>query len=59
MEPTNIPCLSKGISAGLRVDLDTAWALAREVQLVATDSAGGHRGDFVVGLPLVAAAVPS
>ena len=28
MEPTKIPCLAKGISAGLWVDLESAWALA-------------------------------
>ena len=26
VEPTNIPCLSKGISAGLWVDLEAPWA---------------------------------
>ena len=28
VEPTKIPCLAKGISAGLWVDLEAAWALA-------------------------------
>ena len=28
VEPTKIPCLAKGISAGLWVDLEEAWALA-------------------------------
>ena len=28
VEPTKIPCLSKGIMAGLRVDLESAWAFA-------------------------------
>ena len=28
VEPTNIPCLAKGISAGLWVDFEVAWALA-------------------------------
>ena len=28
VEPTKIPCLAKGISAGLWVDLEGAWALA-------------------------------
>ena len=28
MEPTKIPCLAKGISAGLWVDFEEAWALA-------------------------------
>ena len=31
-EPTKILCLSEGISAGLWVDLEAAWALARGVQ---------------------------
>ena len=30
VEPTKIPCLAKGISAGLWVDFEEAWALARE-----------------------------
>ena len=29
VEPTKIPCLSKGISAGLWVDLDAAWSAAQ------------------------------
>ena len=33
VEPTKIPCLAKGISAGLWVDLEASWALA----------SGGHR----------------
>ena len=28
VEPTQIPCLAKGISAGLWVDFEEAWALA-------------------------------
>ena len=28
VEPTKIPCLAKGISAGLSVDFEEAWALA-------------------------------
>ena len=28
MEPTKIPCLEKGISAGLWVDLESSWASA-------------------------------
>ena len=31
VEPTKIPCLSKGISAGLWVDLESAWAFASGV----------------------------
>ena len=34
MEPTKIPCLAKGISAGLWVDLESAWALAARHLLV-------------------------
>ena len=49
---------------GLWVDLEAACALASVVQLVTTcertwDSAGGRRRDFMVGWPLVAAAVSS
>ena len=64
VEPTKIPCLAKGISAGLRVDLEEAWALAAGLGAAATckkawDSAGGHRRDFMVGCPLAVAAVLS
>ena len=31
MEPTKIPCLSKGISAGLWVDLEASWTLASDM----------------------------
>ena len=51
VEPTKIPCLAKGISAGLWVDLEASWALASGGQPVATckrewGSGGGHRCDF-------------
>ena len=64
MEPTKIPCLAKGISAGLWVDLEAAWAFASGVPPAVTckrtwDDLGGHRRDFMVGCPLVAAAVHS
>ena len=64
VEPTKILCLSKGISAGLWVDLDEAWALAAVLRPAVTcnkawDSAGGHRRDFMVGCPLAVAAVLS
>ena len=64
MEPTKIPCLSKGIFAGLWVDLESAWAFASGVSPAVTckrawDDSGGHRRDFMVGCPLVAAAVCS
>ena len=32
VEPTKIPCLAKGISAGLWVDFEEAWALAAGLQ---------------------------
>ena len=64
MEPTKIPCLAKGISAGLWVDFEASWALATGLQPAPTckrdRSAGsGHRRDFMVGCPLAAAAVLS
>ena len=64
MEPTKIPCLAKGISAGLWVDFEEAWALAAGLQPAPTckrgwTAAGGHRRDFMVGCPLAAAAVLS
>ena len=62
VEPTKIPCLAKGISAGLWVDLEGSWALATGRQPSSTcrrewGSVGGTRRDFMVGCPLVAAAV--
>ena len=64
VEPTKIPCLSKGISAGLWVDFGEEWALAAGLQPARTckrswTAAGGHRGDFIVGCPLAVAAVLS
>ena len=64
VEPTKIPCLAKGISAGLWVDFGEAWALAAGLQPVPTckrswTAAGGHRRDFILGCPLAAAAVLS
>ena len=54
----------KRISAGLRVDLDAAWAMAGGTQPTATckrtwDSTGGHRREFMVCCALAAAAVSS
>ena len=43
VEPTKIPCLLKGISAGLWFDLQACWATAN--------------ADFVVGCPLATAAL--
>ena len=64
VEPTKIPCLAKGISAGLWVDFGEAWALAAGLQSGPTckrswDAVGGHRRDFMVGCPLTAAALLS
>ena len=64
VEPTKIPCLAKGISAGLWVDFEEAWALAPGLQPAPTckrswTAAGGHRRDFIFGCPLAAAAVLS
>ena len=58
VEPTKIPCLSKGIFAGLWVDLESAWAFASGVSPAVTckrtwGEPGGHRRDFMVGCPLV------
>ena len=62
VEPTKIPCLAKGISAGLWVDLEATWALASGPQHGVTckrswNSAGGSRRDFMVGCPRAVAAV--
>ena len=64
VEPTKIPCLAKGISAGLWVDLEEAWALAAGLRPAPTckrtwSAPGGHRRDFMVVCPLAAAAVLS
>ena len=64
VEPTKIPCLSKGISAGLWVDLESSWAFASGLPPAVTckrswGDSGGNRRDFMVGCPLVAAAVNS
>ena len=64
VEPTKIPCLAKGISAGLWVDIERAWALAAGLRPTPTckkdwSATAGHRRDFIVGCPLAAAAVLS
>ena len=64
VEPTKIPCLAKGISAGLWVDFGEAWALAAGLHPAPTckrswTAAGGHRRDFILGCPLAAAAILS
>ena len=61
VEPTKIPLL-KGVSAGLWVDLQGAWARAAGVEPDVTckrDWAcrGGTWRDFIVGCPLAAAAL--
>ena len=61
VEPTEIPCLAKGISAGLWVDFGEAWALAAGLHPAPTckrgwTAVGGHRRDFILGCPLAAAA---
>ena len=57
VEPTRIPCLAKGISAGLWVDFEEAWASAAGLQPATTckrdwGATSGHRRDFLVGCPL-------
>ena len=64
VEPTKIPCLAKGISAGLWVDFEAAWAFASGLHPTPTcerdwNSAGGHRRDFLFGCPHAVAAVLS
>ena len=62
VEPTKIPCLAKGISAGLWVHLEAAWTCASRRQPGKTckrlwDSTGGSRRDFMIGCPRAAAAL--
>ena len=64
VDPTKIPCLAKGISAGLWVDFEEAWALAAGLHPAPTckrcwTAVGGHRRDFVLGCPLAAASILS
>ena len=61
VEPTTIPCLLKGISVGLWIDLQSSWSRAAGVGPDVTckrDWAchGGTRRDFVLGYHLAAAA---
>ena len=54
VEPTKIPCLPKGISAGLQVNLESAWAYAcgRQPSVICKrtwGSADGQRRGFIVG----------
>ena len=64
VEPTKIPCLAKGISAGLWVDFGEAWAIAAGLQPSPSckrswTAACGRRRDFILGCPLAAAAILS
>ena len=64
VEPTKIPCLAKGILAGLWVDFEDAWASAAGLQPTPScgrdwDSTGGHPRNFMVGCPFAVAAVLS
>ena len=61
--PKSLACL-KRISAGLCVDLEYSWAFASGLPPAVTckrswSDSGGTRRDFMVGCPLVAAAVNS
>ena len=58
VQPTKIPCLAKGIMAGLWVDLEASWALAsgRNPGVTCKQDLGssiGSRRDFMVGCPRV------
>ena len=62
VEPAKIPCLLKGISAGLWFDLQPFWATANGTPPGATCkhfflSARGTSRDFVFGCPLATAAL--
>ena len=64
VEPTKIPCLAKGIMAGLWVDLEASWASASGSVPGFTcrqdwGSPLGSRRDFMVGCPRAAAAAVS
>ena len=61
---TKIPCLAKGISAWLWVDLEASWAVASGRVPAVTckrtwDSDSGTRRDFQIGCPSCAAAILS
>ena len=64
VEPTKIPCLAKGISAGIWVDLEASLAIAAGRDPAITckrtwDSDSGNRRDSQIRCPLCAAAVLS
>ena len=50
VEPTKIPCLSKGISAGLWVDLESAWAFACGVPPAVTCKRAWGDWEVIVGI---------
>ena len=49
VEPTKIPCLAKGISAGLWFDFEESWALATGLQPVPLISVIGALVEVIVG----------
>ena len=53
VEPTKIPCLSKGISAGLWVDLDAALSAAKVSILLLRANVAGSLLVVVVGISLL------
>ena len=62
VEPTKIPCLLKGILAGLWIDLQGSWARAAGVDAAISckrewASSGGSRRNFLLGCPLASAAL--
>ena len=62
VEPTNIPCLLKGISAGFCIDLEAAWARTSGYEpsvICKRDWAclGGARRGFLIWCPFAAAAL--
>ena len=57
VEPTKIPCLPKGISAGLWVDLEAAWAFASGRQPGVSCFCWWVPEGFMVRCPRAAAAV--
>ena len=50
VEPTKIPCLAKGISAGLWVDLEEAWALAAGLRPAPTCKRDWGATGVIVGI---------
>ena len=53
VEPTKIPCLAKGISAGLWVDLEAAWARASGRQPGVTCKGPGDSASGLAALVLL------